>query len=452
MKKKLLTILVVALVVAVCGGAAYILIYQSAHIKVNDVYYPRSAKSLDLRDVRLTVGQYDELRREMPECEILWRIPFQGDYYEEDAAEITVDSLSGEDVALLGYFTKLSRIDARDCRDYGGIIAAMELYPECDIAYSVEIGDDSYPGDTTQMTVDSPDVGELAEKLRYLPELTAVHISNPAAGWEELEALAGQYPSTTVTWSVTIGGTELLMDVTEADISGVAPISVEEVESAVECLPKLEKLIMCDCGIDNEKMAEFRERAKPDYKVVWSVSCGSMTVRTDETTFMPAKDGIIYMWDKDLYNLRYCEDMVCIDVGHFRIKNIEWAAYMPHLKYLVLAHSWVREISPISGCKELIFLEMSDTVISDYEPLLGCTGLEDLNIGKTYGDKNIIAKMTWLKNLWWIGSSPAIVPMLKEALPDTKIQTYGERTVDGGWRKLKNYYDMRDMLGIFYMS
>ena len=41
---------------------------------------------------------------------------------------------------------------------------------------------------------------------------------------------------------------------------------------------------------------------------------------------------------------------------------------------------------------------------------------------------------------------------LSEALPDTRVNYAGDRTVANGWRMLDNYYAMRDMLGVGYMQ
>ena len=41
---------------------------------------------------------------------------------------------------------------------------------------------------------------------------------------------------------------------------------------------------------------------------------------------------------------------------------------------------------------------------------------------------------------------------LAEALPDTRVNYAGDRTVANGWRMLDNYYAMRDMLGVGYMQ
>ena len=182
------------------------------------------------------------------------------------------------------------------------------------------------------------------------------------------------------------------------------------------------------------------------------MECGEITVRTDETTFMPVREAVYYFFDEDTYNLRYCEEMVCIDLGHMAIRNIDFVEFMPHLKYLILAHTTVTDITPISNCKELVFLEMDWTGIKDYEPLLGCTALEDLNLGLTYGDPEIIGQMTWLKNLWWKGRGYNAQVLLQEKLPNTTLVFNSKLTVGGGWRKLQNYYDMRDPLEMPYME
>jgi len=58
--------------------------------------------------------------------------------------------------------------------------------------------------------------------------------------------------------------------------------------------------------------------------------------------------------------------------------------------------------------------------------------------------------MTWLKNLWMIHRSGA--EEMAEALPNTTIMAVGNASVANGWRKLPNYFAMRDALGMYYMS
>ena len=65
--------------------------------------------------------------------------------------------------------------------------------------------------------------------------------------------------------------------------------------------------------------------------------------------------------------------------------------------------------------------------------------------------------MTWLKNLWWWGNmdhdlTDAEKSMVTESLPDTKVVFVTQSSTGGGWRKLDNYYKMRDNLGMPYFS
>ena len=203
-------------------------------------------------------------------------------------------------------------------------------------------------------------------------------------------------------------------------------------------------------------MAAYREEVRSKYKVVWTViMTEKCKARTDDTKFMPIDQGEYYFQDDDGYNLRYCEDMVCIDIGHSTVENIDFVAFMPHLKYLILAWTQVKDITAISNCKDLIYLELDHGIVHDFTPLLGCTALEDLNIGDHMWDTDLtpISQMTWLKNLFATDYSYANQQLLIESLPDTRVVTTATSTASGnGWRNLQNYYDMRDYLGKPYMD
>ena len=213
---------------------------------------------------------------------------------------------------------------------------------------------------------------------------------------------------------------------------------------------------MDSTGIENDDMAAYRDEVRDQYKVVWTVVFSPLCkARTDETKFMPIDQGEYYFQEDNVYNLRYCEDMVCIDLGHSTVETVDFAAYMPHLKYLILAWTQVKDITPLENCKELVYLELDHGIVHDYTPLLGCTALEDLNVGDHMVTNSIepLTQMTWLKNLWVPDRSYAEQQELIAALPDTRVVTDNPSTASGhGWRNLQNYYDMRDYLGKPYMQ
>jgi hypothetical protein len=115
-----------------------------------------------------------------------------------------------------------------------------------------------------------------------------------------------------------------------------------EAERKLNCLPNLEKVIFGLCGIDkpqwgnsrskltaspiqNEDLAAYRDRVREKYKVIWTVRLGpSIALRTDADNFMPNHFGVGRLPDDYAHNLRYCTDMVCLDLGHMRMTDISF--------------------------------------------------------------------------------------------------------------------------------
>ena len=522
-------ILVLAILLSVAGGIGWIL---HNNYLVDFHLYPKNAASMDLRGEDISVRHYEALREKLPRCEILWDVPFQGGKLSSDTTEITVSTLSEEDVTALAYFPDLETLNGENCTDYDCLLKARECYPDVTVSYRVTLDGTAYPdsADTVELRTadaqtlerlpfltqlrtvtaggsDQPqdfselsrycqekgltfrlrmgdnlvdqDVQELTAEavtdadlalLGNLPALKTLHMVNPEASAETLGGLSDAYPNVDISWETSIGGLTFQNTDTEIDLSQVEITDLSEVEARMEYLPNAEKVIFGLCGrdnpdwgnskakvaacdIENEDMAAYRDRVRDKYKVVWTVRLGpSIALRTDKDNFMPNHFGVGRLFDDYAYNLRYCEDMVCLDVGHMTLTDISFVTYMPKLKYLILAWTEVQYIEPIRSCKNLIWLELDNSCIRDYSPLVDCTALQDLNIGKTYCDITPITQMTWLKNLYMIFCSGDAAWKCTQSLPDTRVVARGDYTVASGWRTLPNYYDMRDCLGMYYMN
>ncbi len=510
--KKVLIALLLLIIVGSCAAGIYW--NHQNYLRVDFKLYPKNAETLDLRGEEITAKQYEQLSAKLPDCEIQWNVPFQGGAYAHDQQRLTVTSLTEEDIKDLDYFSRLKYIDARECTDYPQLLLLKQRRPELEVDYSITLGDEAYTTEETELTITGiseeeisqlqffPDlqsvtlaggknarnfpalqkycrekginvkvqIGDTNVKesvqaltvsgitdgemnlLQLLPNLTQLHLVLPEVRMETLEAFQVAFPDIAISWEKEVCGKRLLNTETEIDISGIAVSDLETLEGEMAYFPQAQKLIMSDCGISHEAMAQFREKHREDYKVVWTVQLGNtLTARTDDTTFMPTREKVYYFQDHESGNLRYCEDMVCIDVGHMAIHDVEFVSYMPNLEYLILAHTEVRDITPLASCKKLKFLELDHSTVRDFTPLLQCTALEDLNIGNTYPSLEPIAQMTWLKNLWMVGRSSGAYKVT-EALTNTKILLSGNATVAGGWRELPNYYAMRDLLGMPYMT
>lgn len=528
-KKKGLIVLLV-LLLALAAGLIWML--TTYHV-VGFRLYPKDAAALDLRGQEISVKDYESLSEKMPGTRIRWDVPFQGGTVADDVEEITVTTLSDEDVQGLDHLTKLETVDARQCSDYDQLQALRQRRPDLKVRYDVRFSGESYSWDVEELFLTSiteadihllqylPNLKTVAistgdheqknvealrgsvhnmglnfgvilggslhldtekkvtleavtdeelELLPYLPVMEKLHLINPEAQPETVFGLEDVYPHVKITWEVELGGESFDRTATEVDLSMAEIGDLKEVETRMAYLPEAETLILGLCGIDNEKwgnsksklaaskieneeLAEYRDRVREDYKVVWTVRLGpSIALRTDADNFMPNHFGVGVLTDEYAYNLKYCEDMVCLDVGHMTLTDIFFVEYMPKLKYLILAWTEVQYIEPIRTCKNLIWLELDNSCIRDYSPLVDCTALEDLNIGKTYCDIEPILEMPWLKNLWMIFCSGGKAWQASQALPDTHVVASGDATVGSGWRRLPNYYDMRDCLHMYYMN
>lgn len=444
--------------------------------------------------------QLAALTARRPEVTVEYAVTIDGREYPQDTAVVSISGITEEEINLLTYLPELTAVTAVGCRTPEQMTQLRDFCQEKGLSFALRFGTKTYPDTVQELDVTGVTDGEL-ELLQLLPELKTLHLKNPEADPETVAQLRSTYPKADISWEVEIAGVSFPDDTKEVDLSAVlessaaqtaagtaagtqtaagaqtttktqtttgtatgtqstketqstAPavtLNLEDLEKKMSYLSDAKQVFLGKCGLDNEELAALRERVRDSYKLVWTVQLGKkLTARTDDTTFMPVREHVYYFLDEDAYNLRYCEDMLCVDVGHMGLTNIDFVKGMPHLQILILAHNGqLQDISPISSCKELIFLELDWSAVKDFTPLVGCTSLEDLNIGLTYPSVEPLMQMTWLKNLWMVDRGGAY--QLSQALPDTKIVATANATVGAGWRNLPNYYKMRDMLGMEYM-
>lgn len=413
-------------------------------------------KKLDLRDTGLTCEEYDQVRSWFPETEILWDIPFQGSYYDMDTELLVLTTLSEEDLPVLDYFTKLRGIQAVNCPDYLVLDTLRQQKPQLELNYRIPVAGYTYSHQSDALVLPGESVEELFSMLPLFPELKTVELTEPLAPIDRILALREAFPDVTISWSLDLKGIRVDEFTETLDLTGI-PMTVEELEAALPYLLNLSFVDMTDCGISNEEMDALNARHE-NVKIVWTVILGGWyRIRTDATTFMPVKDDFYPSGGTSLYNLRYCHDIIAIDLGHRKITSIDFVAYMPHLKYLIIADTNVRDLTPLTGLSELVYLEMFITAPYDLSPLVTLTALEDLNLSYTRGDPSIIAQITWLKNLQWNHIDKFKLTweqqqMLREAIPDCYFDFTTASSTGGKWRTLPNYYAQRDAFGLHYMT
>lgn len=477
-------------------------------------------QELNVTNTGLTVEGYEALKAALPGCKICWSVPFQGKFYPEETIELTVSSISQADVDMLKYYPDLQTVDALACRDFDMLDSLMATYPDLQVLWQLDVGSqqltegaetlvlgdgtaeelafalqriptlrnvdasgcydyaalealkEQYPDcviyyqisfadtlleqtvETLQITCDQ--IPELEAVLPYLPALKEVHFEEEALDLDAAYSFRMAHPELNVHYAFTLCGVSVTSDDTVVDLSGIPMEDAQAVEDSLKYFKQLQKVVMVDCGLDNDVMCPLSDRNSAVH-FVWNMRINYyITVRTDITYFMPYQFGS-QITDQELQLLKYCRELICIDLGHIKISDVSFLAYTPHMKYLLLCDTNVSDISACAGLQELVFCELFMTKVSDYSPLLSCPNLRDLNIcyapPKSPDD---LKQMTWLDNLWIKGYwDEEGIELLRQSLPNTRIvisnRDYAGSTEEG-WRLLQNYFDMRDFLGMPYMQ
>ncbi len=460
MKKFFCVVLVIVAVfaLAAAGGYAYAW-YRSNHIFLEGDVYPINATSLDLREQDISFEYYDALRSQLPDCQILWMVPFQGGRYSSDSESLTVTTLTQEDAAvLLEYFPALKTLDASGCGEYALLVSCQEQLPDCEVIYQVDLGGTSYALDTTELVLENGDYDPdtLLTNLAYLPQVSAVTLRMPELSAEQIGELEAAYEEITFRCTVELLGQEYETQTTELDLSALTSGDVAEVCGKLAMLPELESVELMDangesrlektdvkalmaaapqalfhytfdfygetistldeevkltnksigdegeeevrlaldlmqnctrfvldnCKLSNEVMAQLREDYRDKTKVVWRVYFGQGSSLTDAELLRAVGD----LYDSNCSDLIYCEDVVCIDLGHNEwLTDSSFIAGMVNLEYCIISGSPITDLTPFSSCKKLKFLEIAFCeYLTDATPLAQCESLEMLNISNTH--------------------------------------------------------------------
>lgn len=220
---------------------------------------------------------------------------------------------------------------------------------------------------------------------------------------------------------------------------------------ATEQLPYLTKVDMCDCGVTDEQMDSLNKQF-PNTRFVWMIRFGRWSTRTDALafgTFQP-EEIVVVMNNADAARLKYCTDLVALDIGHNRVNDISFLQYMPNLKILILVDNRpLSDLSWLEYCPKLEYLEFFVDSVSDLSVFEKLPNLVDLNIGY-----NPISDVTYLLNIphlerLWIESTRLTLDdyhLLQETYPEATIVYYGSGSVDQGWRNHPRYWAMRNCL------
>ena len=426
----------------------------------NLAYFPR-LKRIDASECG-DLAAIAAAARLLDGVEIEWSVDSSDGPIDGNTTELTVKDVGYDELrALIPLLPRLERLELS-----GSALSEAEREEICAdfdalrVRYPVRFWGLELDGDSRELALPAGakgDLRELESALKQMPRLERADLHAVPFSAEELAALLPLCPEDT-DYSLELFGLVFPGDVEELDISGIQVGDVGEVESVLGVLPRLKKVIMSDCGVPDEEM-EALDRRHEDVKFVWTVYFSVYALRTDATVFCASDlEWLNYLApelnDAQIAPLRYCHDLIALDLGHMWFSDLSFLYEMPHLRYLILVEGRFHDITPIGSLEDLEYLEIFMNRIEDISPLLNCRKLKHLNICYTYGyDPSPLYEMTWLERLWYAGAGPQKGAALQAALPDTWVYapyTDPEGSTGGGWREVEAYFEMRDVFGMYY--
>ena len=400
---------------------------------------------------------------EREDLRFLWTVPTSAGEVDGNAERLDAAGLGAEELErLAALLPRLKEVDLRrSLLDAAETDAFAAAHGELRTVYTVPLWGEEIPGDAEELRLGADahgDAEELAAALGRLKKLKKLDLRDCELTPGQLARVLPLCEGVETDYVIRLCGRIFTADCTEMDISGAGSVDVAEVETAASLLPKLKKVVMSDCGVSDEEMDALDQR-HPEVRYVWTVYFSIYALRTDATFFCAADVPYLnydapVLGDAQLYPVRYCRDMIALDLGHMWIEDLSFLYNMPKLQYLILVGGRFRDITPIGSLQDLKYLEIFQTMPRDISPLLNCKKLEQLNICYCSGfDISPLKEMKQLKRLWYAGLGPYRGAELIEALPDTQVYcpiSDPDGSTGGGWREDEAYYEMRDVFAMYY--
>lgn len=252
--------------------------------------------------------------------------------------------------------------------------------------------------------------------------------------------------------AVTFGKVSYDQSATSIDLGDTLVKDYKAFCAFLDQMPNLTHVDMFSTKIERKDLEMLAERY-PNITWGWTITfkCSNKkhALRTDATAWSTLHNNqSTHHTSEDFSVLKYCPNLVALDIGHNGVKDLSFLQYVPNLKVLILACNNITDITPIAQLTQLQYLEIFKNKITDISPLAGMTEMLDLNICfNNISDWSPILNMTKLERLWMYNSnnysndkpvSKTVVAELKAALPNCHVDSTHYSTT-GGWREHKRY-------------
>jgi len=404
---------------------------------------------LDLSTVEYTPEELQSISEQFPDLTIYWRTSIGGAQVTSSDTELNLTG-RGVDWNTLVWLaenahslTGISLYDETLTREQA--VEFARQYPGIRLYRDVKLNGETLDRETQSLDLSEQTLvfEEIAADLSALPALQRVDLTGCSLTEAEKRALSDRLPGVECVWVMDLFGYQVSTDSEKLKVVDAKIGSADELIQALKYFPKLRYIDLTNCTLSNEDLDAVRT-LYPEKGIVWTVHVGIYSIRTDATAFstfhVTGKEP--YYYSEDFQVLRYCNEMLALDIGHNHVKDLTWLEDMPQLKVLILVDNNISDISSLAALTNLEYLELFVNTVTDISPLAGLDKLIDLNLGfNNFSDVEPLTGLTGLERLWLTNNFISYKDQLRlqEALPNTRIDFTAKTAVEGGWRVHERY-------------
>ncbi len=404
------------------------------------------------------------LAQARPEIQIIYSVSLGSERV--SCSEVTYALSSAVDYdslcAGLKYLPELKQLDIRAAAyGYEKEQALFNTYPGICFICCTDIAGQQLDGFSREVRIGSAseeDINSLCDNAHRMFSLEYIDMGDSLLSHEQYSRLLNCYPQASIKCSLEFYGVRVSSEADTLNLDGVQISDTTQFDRAVDFMPNLKTVYMSDCGLSDAELDELNNRYE-NVRVIWTVYVKRFDCRTDAIDFCVSRItndyGMYTMTDETIYPIRYCTDLVTLDLGHMVYYNSDFAENMHDLRFLIMGDTNISSIEALKNCEDLYFLEIFLTDVTDLSPLFGLDELRYLNISYCpIEDYTQLFELTQLEYLWFVRSGLTAQQQeeIRQALPNTKVcfWTSDGSSVDKVWRTSPGYYEMRDNLGMFY--
>ncbi len=243
------------------------------------------------------------------------------------------------------------------------------------------------------------------------------------------------------------GGRLIPLNAERLDLSGIN-LRNSNVDKLFDNMPNLKTVKLIDCGLSNDGYAALQDKF-PRIRMIWDIQFSRRKLRIDSVGYSSFRGGALDQWmtDEDAKYLKYCRDMVAVDLGHNPVHNLDFLQYMPNLKILIMVDNHgLKDLTNLRYVPQLTYFELFVNSVSDLSVFQNLHQMEDLNISyNPISSTEYLKDFPKLQRMWMESTRVPYDDFLElcEIYPDATMVYYGSGSVDKGWRVGSHYNAMR---------